>query len=256
MDLAGGSVAAAARHDEAAPVLVRHADAEARQQVQRDGHVGFGDQFALHLDDDVLRLADQGQRQQQGTEELAGDVATHADRPAGVQRSARLALHAQRRVARLAQVDDVAAQRAQGIDQVADRPLVHARHARQLEAPALRRGEQRQRGRQRTHGGAGVAEEQRGLRHWQPAAQAVDAQRTARGRLHIAAQRTQRLEHDARVVRLQRLVHQRAALGQRGQQQHAVGNALRSRQPHRAGGNAQRRNVEKGNVVHVAAARD
>jgi len=38
----GDRLAAAARHDEAAPVLMRHADAEARQQVQRDGHIGFG----------------------------------------------------------------------------------------------------------------------------------------------------------------------------------------------------------------------
>ena len=34
----------------------------------------------------------------------------------------------------------------------------------------------------------------------------------------------------------QRLVHQRAAFGQRGQQQHAVGDALRARQAHRARG--------------------
>jgi hypothetical protein len=41
-------------------------------------------------------------------------------------------VHTQWRVARLAQVIDFAAQAAQGVHQIADGPLVHARHAAEL----------------------------------------------------------------------------------------------------------------------------
>ena len=69
----------------------------------------------------------QRQRQQQGGEELAGDVAAHADRRVELAAAARP--DAQRRIAVVAQVVDAAAELAQRVDQVADRALVHARHA-------------------------------------------------------------------------------------------------------------------------------
>ncbi len=59
----------------------------------------------------------------------------------------------QRRVAWGAQVVDLAAQLAQGIDQIANRALVHARDAGHFELTA----QHRQGGRQGAHGGAGVA---------------------------------------------------------------------------------------------------
>jgi hypothetical protein len=76
----------------------------------------------------VLRR--QGQRQQQSGQELAGHVAAHLN--GLVQLQALVALQVQRRKAVLTGVVDLATQLAQGVHQVADGPLVHARHAMQL----------------------------------------------------------------------------------------------------------------------------
>jgi hypothetical protein len=51
--------------------------------------------------------------------------------------------------------------------------------------------------------------------------------------LDAAAQLAQRLQHDARVVGVQQVVHLGAAFAQRGQQQHAVGDAFGAGQAHR-----------------------
>jgi len=53
-----------------------------------------------------------------------------------------------------------AAELAQGVNQVADRTLVHAGHAAELETPALARRHHGQRCAQRAHRGAGVAQEE------------------------------------------------------------------------------------------------
>ena len=103
-----------------------HLDAKARQQLQRDLDVGLGDQLAHHVDDDVLRPGRQRQRHQQRGEELAGDVAAHRDRL--IKSEIRLA-DVQGRKAVLTQILHVAAQRPQRIDQIANRPFVHARNA-------------------------------------------------------------------------------------------------------------------------------
>ena len=73
--------------------------------------------------------AGQRQRQQQGRQELAGDITAHPDFSAGVQRTAGRAVQRQRRKAVVAEVIDAAAELAQRVHQVANRPLVHARHA-------------------------------------------------------------------------------------------------------------------------------
>jgi hypothetical protein len=83
---------------------------------------------------------------------------------------------AQRRVAGIAQVVDVAAQLAQGIHQVANGALVHARHARQLKLAA----QQRQRSGQWAHGRACIAHEQlQGDTGGNASTQAGDAHRAA-----------------------------------------------------------------------------
>lgn len=131
MDVARRAVLAASGNGEALPVLVRDLDAESGQQLQRDGDVGLGDQLAHHVDHDVLGARRQRQRHQQGGEELAGHVAAHADGRGQRQGRYTLAVrNAQRRVAIIAQVVDLATELAQRIDQVADGALVHARHAR------------------------------------------------------------------------------------------------------------------------------
>lgn len=250
VDVAGRLVAAAGRNHEALPALVAHGDAKARQQLQRDVDVGLGDQFAHHLDADVAVAGQQGQGHQQRGQELAGDIAAHGD--GGIAQLAEVGLaDAQGRIAGVAQVVDVAAQLAQGVHQIADGALVHARHAGHLEV-ATQHGQGR---RQRAHGGAGIAQEQLRARIvGQGAVDASDLHRLARGDLggrDLAAQLAQRGQHDAGVVRVQQVVDGGGAGTQGGQQQHAVGNAFGAGQLHAAAGGGQVRQVKKGGLVHA-----
>ncbi len=208
MDAARRLVAAAGRNGEALPVVVAHGDAKALQQLQGDVDVGLGDQLAHHLDHHVLLYGHQRQCHQQRGQELAGDIAAHADRRLQLQRrQAGAVVDAQRRIAVVAQVVDLAAELAQRIDQVANRALVHARHARELVFAA----QQRQRRAQRAHGRAGVAQEQSGGRRGAAAAQAGDARLCAIF-LDAAAQLAQRVQHHAGVVGGQQVVHRGRAL--------------------------------------------
>jgi len=173
------------------PTNALYGDAEACQQVQRDLDIGPGDQFADHFNRDVT-AGHQGQCQQQGGQELAGHIAAHLD--GHVQRELAGA-HAQRRKAWLAQIVDGTAQLAQGIDQVANRALMHARHARQLKITA----QQGQRRGQRAHGRAGIAQIQDRTRHRQLTAQPVDHSDVA-ALLDLAAELLERGQHDSGVV--------------------------------------------------------
>ena len=176
---------------ETLPVLALHLNAKACQQFQRNVNVGPGDQLAHHLNHDVLR-GHQGQRHQQGGQKLAGDIAAH---PNGrVQTQVGLA-NVQRRVAVLTKVINLAAQLAQGIDQVANGAFMHARHAAQFKV-ATQHGQRRG---ERTNGRAGVAHEEIGLEGRELTAQAVNDHRVPT-LAHTAAQLAQSGEHDAGVV--------------------------------------------------------
>jgi hypothetical protein len=199
VDVPWRGIAAAGRDGEALEAVALHLDAEACQQVQRDLDVGLGDQLALDLDHDGRLGGHQRQGQQQRGEELARDIPAHADRHLRIQPAATHAAQAQRWIAGLAEVFDRAAQRAQGVDQVANRPLVHALDAGEIEAPALRRGEHGERRRQWAHRRAGIAEEELGLMYLQPAGEAGDAPQCA-VLFDAAAQDPQRLQHHPRVV--------------------------------------------------------
>ena len=154
---------------------------------------------------------------------------------------------AQRRVAVVAQVVDLAAELAQGIDQVANRPLMHACHAAQFKLAA----QQGQRGRERAHGRAGIAKEQLRRRLRRAPAQAGDAHLRAVF-IHAAAELAQGIEHDAGVVGGQQVVHRGGAVAQCGQQQHAVGNAFGAGQLHIACDSLQRGQVKKGSAEHLS----
>ena len=130
MDTAWAGVLGPGGDRESLPSVAPHLHTEAGQQLQGDVDVGFGYEFAHHLDHDVLRFGYQRQCQQQGGQELAGHVTAHANRRVDGDR--RLA-DVQRRVALIAQVAHVAAQLAQGVHQVADGALVHAWNAAELE---------------------------------------------------------------------------------------------------------------------------
>jgi hypothetical protein len=158
-------VSLARLHGERGPAVLLDRHAEAAHQVQRDLDIGLGNQLADHVDGDRVIARHQRRRHQQRRQELARDVAAH--------RHARCmdvaAADAQRRIACVAGVFDLGADRVQGVDQVADRPLVHARHAVQRVVAA----DHGQRRRQRTDRGAGIAHEQVGLVVRQMAAAAV-----------------------------------------------------------------------------------
>ncbi len=123
------------------------------------------------------------------------------------------AMQRQRRETGLAEFVDAAAELAQCIDQITDRPLVHARYAVQLETSTLRGGEHGQCGGQRPHRGTGIAEEQPGLLHREPAGQALHVHRGAVAR-DVTAELGQRSHHDARVVGVEQVVNLGRALGQ------------------------------------------
>jgi hypothetical protein len=127
---------------------------------------------------------------------------------------------------------------------------VHARDAAQLELPTLLRREQRERGGQRSHRGAGVAQEQVGRLDRQGTCQAAHAHAVAAKALDAAAQSLERGQHHAGVVGVEQVVDVGLARAQGRQQQHAVGDALGAGQGHAAAGAAQRRQVEEMGRVH------
>ncbi len=137
----------------------------------------------------------------------------------------------QRRVAVVFQVVDLGASLAQGIDQVADGPLVHTRHPGQGVVAAGQGAS----GGERAEGGAGITEEQVGVLDRKGAADALDpvvVGAFVTGPVH--AQMFQGLQHHAGVVGIEQRLHFGRAFGQGGQQQNAVGYALRAGQAHRA----------------------
>ena len=65
------------------PILARHLDTEPAHGVERNVHIGFGDQLALHFD--LGAGAGERQGDQQGRQKLAGNVAANADLAARAQ---------------------------------------------------------------------------------------------------------------------------------------------------------------------------
>ncbi len=210
---------------EAAPAVPLHFYTEAFHHRQRDFDIRLGDQLADHIHGDFS--IQQWQCHQQSRQELAGHVPAHADAPDSGQRCR---MDLQRRKTLIVQAFDIGAEFAQRIDQVADRPLVHARHPRQ---PVLAPG-QRQRRRQRAERGAGIAEKQLRLPDRKIPAAAGHAEHQRFQLLHIHAQHAQGIEHARGIVGQQHIAYFGRALRQRRQQQDAVGNAFRAGQRDRA----------------------
>ena len=128
------AVAGGGRQPETAVIFVCHLHAEFGHQIQRDVDIGAGNQHALHFN--LKRLAGQRQRHQKRSQKLAGDAAF--DFQAAFALILPLA-NQERRIAFLALIVDLRTGRAQGIDQIADRPLVHPLHPVQAVAAAQQR---------------------------------------------------------------------------------------------------------------------
>ena len=108
------------------------------------------------------------------------------------------------------QIVNDAAQLPQRIDQIADRPLVHASNARQLKLPA-QHGQSRRQG---SHGCARVAHKKLELVLRQTTAQPGDTYRI-RELLHSATQLLYCRQHDLGIVGRQQVVHGGRASAQR-----------------------------------------
>ena len=104
--------------------------AESRHQCEGEGHVGTGDELPYDFDGD--RPAEQGQRHEERREKLAGDVAPDAD---GLDGDGRGRMDRERRIALVFQIVDARPKLTQSLDQIADGPLVHARHPAQAVFP-------------------------------------------------------------------------------------------------------------------------
>jgi hypothetical protein len=243
MHAARRPIARAGRHAEALRAHARHLHAETRHAGERDVDVGPRDQLAFDLD----RGCDAGQRQghQETGEKLAGDIAAyleHASRPQAGRPDV------QRRIAGFFQIFDVGAQLGERLDQVADRPLVLARHA----LHAIFAAGKRQGGGQRPEGGAGIAKKKLGISHRKAAAAAGDAPGAVVLFLDLHAQGLQGFEHARRIVGHEQVAHFGAAFGQGGEQQDAVGDAFRTGQ---ADGAARRDHLGQINEFHAEISR-
>ena len=180
------------------------------------------------------RLRDQRQRQQQRGEELAGHVAAHADR---------LRRWPARR--RLAAAGAAAGSRA-GPGRRSSQPSGRSASTRSPIGRSCMRGTPRSSKRPPCVAASTASAAVSGRMAVpalprnssasctaQPAAEAGDVQHAVA--VAAAAPQpscAQRVEHHARVVGVQQVVHRGRALGQAGQQQHAVGDALGARQAH------------------------
>ncbi len=151
----------------------------------------------------------------------------------------------QGRKARVAEISHVSAELAQPVDQIANRPFVHARHTLQ---DVIATG-QRQRRRQRAKGRPGVAQEELGLLDWKSAGATRNAPVLATQMINADPQHLQRVKHALGIVRSQQVAHLRFPFGQRCQQQDTVGNTFRARQANGAGSGDELGEVEEFHVM-------
>src|SRR3954468_14297304 len=148
-------------------------------------------------------------------------------------------MDAQRWVTGVLRVIDAPADRAQGVYQVADRPLVHARRARDGVLPSR----ENECGGERSQRRSSIAEEKIGLllRKW--AGHAADGHAPASlGKRDT--QTRERFAHYAGVVRVEEPPHLGLAGGERGEKEDAIGDAFRAGQAHRAAHRVRRLQVE------------
>ncbi|MDT4852228.1 hypothetical protein FQZ97_864520 [compost metagenome] len=198
---------------------------------------------------------DQGQREQQGREELAGHVAAHADRLVERQRLRGSVAQPKRWVALLAQAVHRAAELAQRIHEVANGALVHAGDAAEFKRTAVHAGQQRQRGGQGAHGCAGVAQKKLLLLHGQGTTEPMHPQRAVVLGFDAAAELGQCGQHHPGVVRIQQIGDVGVPDTQGREQQHAVGDALGAGQAHGPACAAQGGDVKVVDGVHDRSGR-
>jgi hypothetical protein len=132
----------------------------------------------------------------------------------------------ERRVAGLAEEIDARSEVLQRRHEIADGALVHAGYPGEPEFPVHHRQHRGERPERR----AGVAEIELRALHWKRAGRPLHPHRTPALVLPVDAQLAQRAQHDLGVVGFEHVAHPRLAARERGEQQHAVGDALRPRE--------------------------
>ncbi len=199
-------------------VVVLYHHAKLLHDVQCDVDVGLGNQLTLDVDAGIPGR--HGGRHQEGGEELAGDgaVDVHVAAPQP------LGIDGQRREAVALEVLHMGTGLAQGIHQMADGALFHARLAGQH----VFARSQAQGGAQGAHGGAGVAEKQGDrLSDREAATQPLHlAHRLVGGELVLDPELGQRRQHVADVIAVEQVGEAGGAPRQRRQQQGPVRHAL------------------------------
>src|SRR5262249_15767908 len=133
--------------------------------------------------------------------------------------------------------------------EVVDRALPHARIAVDRDRTVC----EARRGGQEAGGGARVSGEQRSARGAQPTAATLDSPGAA-ARLDRAAEREQRCDHHVGIVARERARELARALGERGHEQRAVRDALRTRNTHARIERTARLDAQRvGQVEHAAS---
>jgi len=207
-------------------VVAGASDAESPHHGQRHGDVRLRHEIAGDFEPD--RRLGQGSGHQQSAEELARYVAAHGSRSAGQARG----FDDQRRATGLGLAGDAGAERSQRVDQVANRPLVHARRAVQSIPTRSGGGQQ---GGEEANRGAAVAHVDLGLGRVDAAAAADEVDRSGRRIVsHVEPQSSEPRDHDARVVAVERSDERRTAVGRRRADQGAIRDAFRARRPNSA----------------------
>ena len=194
-------------------------DAEAPHHGQRQVDVGAADQVGHPQGQ---RGAQQRRGEQRG-DELTRDVARQAQPTA-----AETAPRQRHRQALGRHGLDAGAERLEGAQQRAHRAAPELRRAVEG-VDAVRGGAG---GEQEARRGAGVATVDRGLGGGQAAGRALDGEAAGRLPLDTDAERAQAVDERRSVVGLERVEHDGVAPRQGGEQQSAVGDALRARQAH------------------------
>ena len=225
----------------ALPALVAHIHTKLGEQLEGDVDIGLAGQLTHHLNHDSLARHQRQGHEQRG-QELAGHIAANLDGCIELQFRA---ADAQGREPFGTQVAHVTAELAKCVYQIANRALVHARHATQRAI-----GTQHcQGGGQGAHGGPGIAQEKIQMLLRNAATQAGDMQHSV-GAAQAATQAAQGIEHDPGVIGVQQVSHRGLALTHCAQQQHAVGNAFGAGQGDVTGSAQQVRNIQKCGAKH------
>jgi hypothetical protein len=225
--LDGVIAATIARGPHVKPAELAVADRHAKRLHDSQSHRDVRLRHKNALDLDGRCLSPRGERQEERTQELAGDVASHEHIVAGQATG----LDGDRRAARSQVRPGHGSEPVQSAQQVGNRPLAHAGAAVEMEG-AGPRGRHR---RQETQARPRIRQVKRGAPRRNGARATLNLDESG---AHVMfdrdAEARQSGDHDLRVLAIECAAQQARPLGQRGDHEGAIGQALRAGNPHDA----------------------